>query len=943
MLRRLFKSRSPLNHADPAVRRSAIRQLDDAAAENLAEELARMLREDPDREVRLACLVHVRDRALLESLVTDPDLGEAASQRLRALAHGAGPPASDPDPTGPDPVRPEQWLALPEAEAAARIRALDDPEALVTLALKARGTLRDVVLEHSLLTRPATLTILEKRSRDHDKSLNRHARKRLEHWRGRQHEAQVLQSRAEELSAALQRRHTGAQDQAWRERQHQLHERLEQTLDAYRAVRDELGAVGETLPDLEHLRSDPADLPPLQAEPAEEPAPPEAAPDADGELTTAADEDPFEALVQGFRRLDEALGSGGSFAEIAAERQRLTDRWLTAADHRPPTETQHAVFESVSHRFRELADAMDRLASADLPELPETALEIGPPEDVAAHRALWDAVEQRRRLVRRLEQTRRTVRWPQWAPPTAEYARILAAMDELKTELARADEVLAAELAKLDEQLDALAAAIDEGHLTSARTLLGHARTLHDALPAAAVRRQGKALGKQAARLAELKDWQTFATTPKREALLQEMQALAAAPLEPREQAERIKKLRREWQALGPITQAADGRLADRFNAEAEKAFEPCRSYFAEQAQVRKANLAERRRICDQLEQYLDETDWAQADMKAAERIMRAARDEWRRFHPVDRNPGKAVEARFEQLQGRLHDLVKAEWDRNLAAKEAIVREAEALADADQPLRDKVEAAKRLQRRWQEVGITPRRPDQRLWRQFRSACDRIFSAREESRQAADAALDEATARVRARLDAFAAALETLAPEQASAAELRRLKQETAELDSLPANRRRPLTELRAELIRRYGRLLDEQERAGRRERLFALARWDEAMTALETGGAGEPPTPPAGFDDLPGERRGRAGEPAPLDAARRLTIKAELAAGRESASEDETLRLEVQVERLQAGLTGAASGEDPFTLAADWCRLGPKDERFAPLRERLFAALGDLF
>src|SRR5690606_15015762 len=101
-----------------------------------------------------------------------------------------------------------------------------------------------------------------------------------------------------------------------RERHHQRHDRIEQTLDAYRTVRDELAAVGETLPDLEHLRSDPADLPPLEAEAAPEPAPPEAAPDADGEIAaTAPDEDPFDALVQGFRRLDEALASGGSFAD----------------------------------------------------------------------------------------------------------------------------------------------------------------------------------------------------------------------------------------------------------------------------------------------------------------------------------------------------------------------------------------------------------------------------------------------------------------------------------------------------------------------------------------------------------------------------------------------------------------------------------------------------
>jgi hypothetical protein len=506
--------------------------------------------------------------------------------------------------------------------------------------------------------------------------------------------------------------------------------------------------------------------------------------------------------------------------------------------------------------------------------------------------------------------------------------------------------VLQDELDNLETQLAALARAIDEGSLNAAQNLLAKARTLHDALPAQALRHLGRELGKQTARLAELKDWQTFATAPKRHSLVQAMETLAAAPVAPRQQADRIKELRRKWQALGPVTQAADGRLADHFNAEAEKAFEPCRAYFAEQAGQRKANLAERRRICDQLEQYLQETDWSQADMKAAERIMRAARDEWRRFHPVDRNPGKAVEARFEQLQARLHDLVKAEWDRNLKLKDDIVAEAEALIAADLPVQDKVAAAKRLQRQWRDVGITPRRPDQRLWSAFRSACDRIFSAREESRHAADAALKALQSQLVARLDAFAASLDGLDPGTASEADLRRLRHDTADLDRLPPPWRRTLAERRAELVARYSALLDEQRLASRREQLLELKRWDEAMTAAEIAQRqGHEPVLP----DSPGPaaawleaRLASVGQEVPRRTAQRLAVRAELAAGCESRAEDEPLRLEVQVERLQAGLSGGGSDESPRALAEAWCRLGPKDADLAPWRERLFAALTKL-
>jgi hypothetical protein len=420
------------------------------------------------------------------------------------------------------------------------------------------------------------------------------------------------------------------------------------------------------------------------------------------------------------------------------------------------------------------------------------------------------------------------------------------------------------------------------------------------------------------------------------------MEALAREPLAPPDQAERIKALRRDWQALGPVTQAADGRLADRFNGAADHAFETCRAYFAEQAERRQANLAECTRICDQLERYLDETDWHQADMKAAERILRAAREEWRRHQPLERNPGKAVHQRFEALQGRLHQRVKAEWDRNLAAKQAIVAEAEALVAADRPVREKAAAAKALQQRWREVGITPRRPDQRLWRAFRAACDQIFSAREHARQQADAELADLETHCRSRLEAFETLLEGRTAADASPAELRELENDLAALERLPEGRRRALTRRRDDAVTRYRALLAERQRAQQREALLVLQRWDENLDADPAAAAQALPPPPfRAMAQAVAAERTRRGTDAQVsrEALRRLTVRAELAAGLDSPPDDEALRLEVQVQRLQDGLAGGGAADDVRTLAEAWCRLGPKGADAAGLRERFFGAL----
>ena len=70
-----------------------------------------------------------------------------------------------------------------------------------------------------------------------------------------------------------------------------------------------------------------------------------------------------------------------------------------------------------------------------------------------------------------------------------------------------------------------------------------------------------------------------------------------------------------------------------------------------------------------------------------------------------------------------------------------------------------------------------------------------------------------------------------------------------------------------------------------------------------------------------------------------MTVHAELAAGMDSPADDEALRLQLQVERLNAGFSGSAETSDPLTLARHWNRMGAKPAAAAPLRDRFFAAL----
>jgi len=480
--------------------------------------------------------------------------------------------------------------------------------------------------------------------------------------------------------------------------------------------------------------------------------------------------------------------------------------------------------------------------------------------------------------------------------------------------------------------IDKTGANVAEGLLRPAQASLGQARKLARSVPERIVRKHRTALHAAASRVDELQDWQAFATSPKRRELLDSMKALAAAkPANANDRADRIKALRSQWNALGPISGSRTRAMHAEFNRHAERAFEPCRIYFNEQADLRKRNLAARRHICEQLEEYVNNVDWATADMGAAEQIMRAARDEWRAHHPVDRRHSKGLDARFEALQERIFTQVKRVWDDNLAAKRAIVEAAENLAAGDASMPDKIREAKSLQQRWRDVGRTPRKPDQQLWRQFRKQCDLIFDARDSGRKEAERERESAIDRAEAICAAMQEAVAAANPATADRATLSRLRADLYAI-RLPERLEKSLHKRFDDIARSYNQLILAGETEALCRRLDQLKAWDIGVSQAEAlGNTIDPPAPAfAG--------RGAEGNE-PRKAIHRLTLEAELLAGIESPPEDKRLRLEVQVDALNQSMGRRVAEKEPPELAEAWCRLGPKSEACDPLRERFFNAL----
>ncbi len=623
-------------------------------------------------------------------------------------------------------------------------------------------------------------------------------------------------------------------------------------------------------------------------------------------------------------------------------------RWEEAASVVEPAADERKRFVRIHGLLQRALDAVRQLGEreARIQQAASAALDV--------QEATMAALQE---MKKSLDKALGNLQWPEelaWPESLKLHQQALAHFERLQTK-ARALEQDA--INNIKGICNDLKQEIEQGHLKSAQRLLKDASHLVKHLPIKTASGYQKELRDLTVKVNELRDWQGFVSTPKKEELCQEMEALVGATIDPQALSNKIRRLQEEWRALGEADKGRNKELWDRFSAAAEKAYEPCKVYFDKLHDVRAKNLAERQRICEQLETYLTQYDWANANWKAVNEVYETAKNEWRQYTPVERKDGKQTQDRFNGLLDQLRGKLQDEFNRNRLKREKLIEQAEALAQQDDTT-GTIDQAKTLQRQWREVGMVSRRDDARLWKRFRAACDQVFARRDQQRDAAQKEREQNVVHAEHLCDQIEQLAESHIDDVTSAQqEFVQLQQRFEALGYFPREQQDAIqkrykavcehfkqgltnaqVQLRRstyqELWRRTG-LCDELE-----DTLLASNQGDLFGAAPEAEWNSDRDVPPAAQSALQARydaaiRALQAGQKPDaqtlLDNASQLQdlcIRLEIAAGVDSPAEDQKRRMELQVSRLSSGLQGrqhsvARGAELIEQLQVEWCLVGP--------------------
>ena len=288
---------------------------------------------------------------------------------------------------------------------------------------------------------------------------------------------------------------------------------------------------------------------------------------------------------------------------------------------------------------------------------------------------------------------------------------------------------------RVEEQLAALKEALADGRSKDALSLWdriqGNLRQctgkLHNTLQKEANASKGELL--------ELRKWRNFAATEKKKELIGEIGNLAGADLPPAELSRQIQQLHDRWKALGRSEQ--NEKLWRQFKKISDEVYAPCKEYFRERKQRMAQNLKARAELCEQLEQKLAELEAEKTSIHIIKlnQAITECNAAWKKYAPVEQSKIKPLQKRYYAALKQLTGLRKDAVAQNAAGKQSLLDRAGQLAAVE----DRSGAAaeiRKLQAEWKKIGPADFREEKRLREAFQAACEAVGEAERAAREKA---------------------------------------------------------------------------------------------------------------------------------------------------------------------------------------------------------------
>jgi hypothetical protein len=194
----------------------------------------------------------------------------------------------------------------------------------------------------------------------------------------------------------------------------------------------------------------------------------------------------------------------------------------------------------------------------------------------------------------------------------------------------------------------------------------------------------------------------------------------------------RLQKLHDEWRETGPVAIEFKEILWERFKEASSRINKRHQEHFESLKAEQTKNLTLKLELCDKTEALIARPILSRKEWNKASEELLEIQKIWKTIGFAPKKDNNRIYERFRAACDKFFELKrefyagqKNEMEHNLALKNELCAEAEALALSEEWKRATDELIA-LQARWKQVGPVARRHSDVIWKRFRAACDKFF-------------------------------------------------------------------------------------------------------------------------------------------------------------------------------------------------------------------------
>ena len=201
-----------------------------------------------------------------------------------------------------------------------------------------------------------------------------------------------------------------------------------------------------------------------------------------------------------------------------------------------------------------------------------------------------------------------------------------------------------------------------------------------------------------------------------------------------------LKSLQNEWEEIGPVHNDEWEKLKTLYWDAVRAVYEKINQFYNERRNTQLDNLAKKNELVAEIRTItskIEELDSSRTWEKATEKVIKTQND-WKLIGQAPRKENDEVWKEFRAACDVFFDAKKAFYKEIEGKQKEVVDKKRKLIDQAKSIQDSTdwkgtsEKLIRLQKEWKNSGNAGQRFENKLWTEFRAACDVFFNAREES-------------------------------------------------------------------------------------------------------------------------------------------------------------------------------------------------------------------